>query len=151
LSNSINKSKRRSSIIAIASLVVWIGVIFYMSSGQGSMDETSRFIRPLLEFLFPAASAETITLYHAFIRKCAHFTEYAVLALLAYRALANVKFRLIWPILIVVVIASLDEFNQSFEATRTGSINDVWLDIAGGTAMIAVIWVSGRIRRSSVV
>ena len=115
------------------------------------MDETSRFIRPLLEFLFPAVSAETITLYHAFIRKCAHFTEYAVLALLAYRALANVKFRLIWPILIVVVIASLDEFNQSFEATRTGSINDVWLDIAGGTAMIAVIWVSGKIRRSSVV
>ncbi len=141
---------RRSSTIAIASLVVWIGVIFYMSSGQGSMEETSRFIRPVLEFLFPAASAETITLYHAFIRKCAHFTEYAVLALMAYRALANAEFRLMRSILLVAVIASLDEFNQSFDAARTGSINDVFLDIAGGTAMIAVIWVSGKFRGSSV-
>lgn len=79
------------------------------------MDETSRFIRPLLEFLFPAASAETITLYHAFIRKCAHFTEYAVLALLAYRALANVKFIDLAHPACSRHRASLDEFNQSFE------------------------------------
>lgn len=138
---------RRSSTIAIASLVVWIGVIFYMSSGQGSMDETSRFIRPLLEFLFPSAAPETITIYHSFIRKCAHFTEYAVLALLAYRAIKSPKHRLIWSVLLVVMVASLDELNQSFDPTRTGSIYDVLLDIAGGSTMAAVIWLSGKIQR----
>ncbi|MBX7054125.1 MAG: VanZ family protein [Pyrinomonadaceae bacterium] len=150
MSSFNDNTKGRSSTIAIASLVIWIGIIFYMSSGQGSMDETSRFIRPLLEFLFPAASPETITLYHAFIRKCAHFTEYAILTLLAYRAITNEKLRLIAPLILVVAVASLDEYNQSFESTRTGSINDVLLDIAGGATMAAVIWGVVKIRRQSV-
>ena len=108
------------------------------------MDQTSRFIRPLLEFLFPSASSDTITLYHAFIRKFAHFTEYAILAFLAFRASRNSR----WKYIAAFAVASLDEFNQSFEATRTGSINDVMLDIAGGVSMIAVIWGILKIRRS---
>ncbi|MBK9766529.1 MAG: VanZ family protein [Chloracidobacterium sp.] len=82
-------NERRDRIFAVASLVFWVGIIFYLSSGQGAMDQTSRFIRPLLEFLFPSASSDTITLYHAFIRKFAHFTEYAILAFLAFRASRN--------------------------------------------------------------
>ena len=44
--------KWREAVTVYAPLFLWIGVIFYFSSGQGSMAETSRFIRPLLEFLF---------------------------------------------------------------------------------------------------
>ena len=47
------------------------------------MSQTSRFIRPLIEFFFPGASPETILLIHAFIRKSAHFIEYGLLGLLA--------------------------------------------------------------------
>jgi VanZ family protein len=45
------------------------------------------------------------------------------------------------------MVASLDELNQSFDPTRTGSIYDVLLDIAGGSTMAAVIWLSGKIQR----
>ena len=143
-------NKWRGRIIAFAPLFVWIGVIFYLSSGQGSMDETSRFIRPLLRLLFPQAGEDTLTVYHGYIRKAAHFTEYAVLAFMAYRAIVLTKpqsiSKFILPLVLVVVVASVDEFNQSFEATRTASFRDVLLDIAGGAFMTAVLWAIYRRR-----
>ena len=40
---------------------------------------------------------------------------------------------------LVVAIAALDEFNQSFEASRTSSVWDVMLDISGGLVMIMLL------------
>lgn len=107
------------------------------------MSQTSRFIRPLLEFLFPAASEQTLLIYHGYIRKAAHFTEYAVLAFLAVRALtvSFPKWRYTTALMIVISIAAIDEFHQSFEASRTGSILDVMLDISGGVVMITVLFL----------
>src|SRR5215813_8703095 len=68
-------------------LIFWIGLIFFFSSGAASATETSRIIRPILVFLFPSASEETLRQYHFFIRKCAHLTEYALLAFWTIRAL----------------------------------------------------------------
>ena len=89
------------------------------------MSNTSRFIRPLLEFLFPAAPEVTLHIYHGYIRKAAHFTEYAILAFLAVRALTAYarlhKWRYSLALLLVVAVAAIDEFNQSFEISRTGS------------------------------
>src|SRR4051794_2308365 len=100
-----------------------MGVIFFLSSEQGSMAQTSRFIGPLLHFLFPTTAEETIELYHFYIRKAAHVTEYGILALLAWRAFsfrANISrvYRWLLPVGLVLLIASLDEFNQSFEPSR---------------------------------
>jgi hypothetical protein len=86
---SAQKIKRRERFILYAPLLIWIGVIFLLSSGQGASSRTSLIIRPILEFLFPAALPETIDFYHGVIRKFAHFTEYAVLGLLACRAFAK--------------------------------------------------------------
>lgn len=127
-----------------APLFFWIGVIFYLSSGQGSFEHTSLFIGPLLAFLFPDASPETLAEYHGFIRKSAHFIAYAILGFLAYRPFAN---RRSWPVislLIVIVVAILDEVNQSYNAARTGTPGDVLLDFAGGLAAVVLIWLIRR-------
>jgi len=114
------------------------------------MAETSRFIGPLLHFLFPDTPEQTIQIYHGYIRKCAHFTEYAVLAFFALRAFSRsfvqrvLKLRYILPVLLVAAIAMLDEFHQSFEASRTSSIWDVSLDIAGGVVMILAMLILKR-------
>ena len=148
-----SKINWRASIFAYAPLVLWIGVIFFLSSDQGSMVQTSRFIGPLLHFLFSAASEETIQLYHAYIRKAAHVTEYAVLAAIAFRTLklsgfiAGTIYRYLLPVGLVMLIASIDEFNQSFEPSRTSSPYDVLLDIAGGIIGLALVWLSFRLRR----
>ena len=138
---------RRALLLQYAPVVFWIAVIFFLSSDQGSMSQTSRFIRPLLEFLFPAAPEETLLIYHGYIRKAAHFTEYAILAFLAVRALSIPasaplhKWRYILPLLLVIGIAAIDEFHQSFETSRTGSILDGLLDISGGVVMIATLFL----------
>lgn len=138
---------RRALLLQYAPVVFWIAVIFFLSSDQGSMSQTSRFIRPLLEFLFPAAPEETLLIYHGYIRKAAHFTEYAILAFLAVRALSTPsavrlhKWRYVLALLLVVAVATIDEFHQSFEISRTGSIIDVILDISGGIVMIATLFL----------
>lgn len=111
------------------------------------MTETSRIIGPLLQFFFPDMPYETRQIIHGYVRKAAHFAEYAILAFLALRALSMSasgflqKWRYILAILFVVAIASIDEFNQSFEASRTGALSDVLLDISGGAAMILLLWL----------
>ncbi len=131
-----------------APLFLWIGVIFYLSSNSGSMEETSRFIGPLLHYLFPATPEEILQIYHGYIRKAAHLTEYAILAFLAFRVFSSSSIaKYILPIVLVAAIAMMDEFNQSFEASRTSSGWDVLLDIAGGAAMILILWLFQRPRR----
>ena len=142
-----SKVKWRERVIRYAPLILWIGVIFFLSSTQGAMTRTSRFIRPLLEFLFPNAPEETLIIYHAYIRKFAHFSEYAFLAFWAWRAFKTStgeiikKYNLLFSLGLVLFVASIDEFNQSFNAARTGSIYDVLLDFTGGLTMILIIYL----------
>jgi VanZ family protein len=136
-----------------APLFLWIGVVFLLSSGSGSSAATSRIIRPLLEFLFPMASEDSLQSMHFYIRKCAHFTEYAVLGCWALRAFSRTgaewlrNHSYISAFAVVVIVASLDEFNQRFISSRTGSIWDVVLDIGGGIFAIAVWSVASRYKR----
>lgn len=137
--------QRRRWLTAYAPLVIWVFVVLGLGSSLGSMNETSRIIRPLLEFLFPSSPPDTITVYHGYIRKLAHITEYAVLAFLAARAFsvsaiaALKEYRFGFAVLVVLLVASLDEFHQSFESTRTGTVWDVALNLAGGAAMAAIL------------
>lgn len=150
----------RASLWAYAPIVLWLAVIFFLSSPAGAMSETSRIIGPLLEFFFPEMPYETRQIIHGLVRKLAHFTEYAILALLTLRALSMSasgflqKWRYILPIVFVAAIASIDEFNQSFEVSRTGAVGDVLLDISGGfAAMLAVFGIQktrSRSRRNAI-
>lgn len=118
------------------------------------MSETSRLIGPMLKFLFPSVSPETLSLFHGFIRKSAHVIEYAILAFLAVRALSRssivplLRYRFILSLVIVAVVAALDELNQSLNTTRNGSVWDVLLDISGGLAAVAVSWLLGWPKQS---
>ena len=140
-------TKRRRWLTAYAPLVIWIVVILGLGTQIGAMSETSRIIRPFLEFLFPDASPETLTIIHGYIRKLAHLTEYAVLALLAYRVF-KLRYPFLISLLLVMAIAITDEANQSFMTTRTSSAWDVLLDVSGGAVMLALIWFVKRRRLS---
>lgn len=149
----LQKSKWRGRIFRYAPLVFWIGVIMFLSSGQASMSNTSRFIRPLLNFLFPGAPEEILIVYHGYIRKLAHVAEYAILAFWASRAFINSRqnslhrFWFVFAFVVVLLVASIDETNQSFLNSRTGSVYDVLLDVFGGLAMIAIFYLWTKYRR----
>jgi VanZ family protein len=154
---SVEKITRREQFMLYAPLFIWIGVIFFLSSGQGASTRTSIIIRPILEFLFPHASFETISFYHGIIRKLAHLTEYAVLGLLASRAFFRSRSTLLrkhfsWmAVLLVVLVASSDEFNQSFNPDRTSSPVDVLIDLTGGAIAVLFfyLWTKRRDRKPS--
>lgn len=154
--NFIN-SNWRGRFFRYAPLILWIGVIFFMSSGQASMSETSRFIRPFLEWLFPQSAPETLTIYHGYIRKFAHFFEYAVLAFwswLAFRYSSIVvlrKYWFVWSFIFIALTASMDEYNQSLNAARTGSIYDVLLDISGGLFSIIILLIFTKTDKRQVI
>ena len=127
---------------SFAPLFLWISVIFYLSSSSGSMTETSRFVRPLLTFLFPSATEDVLLNYHFYIRKLAHITEYAVLGFLAVRAFPGTTSAFAIASLTVVLVAAADEFNQSFQSSRTSSAGDVLLDCFGGMLAICLYFAT---------
>jgi VanZ family protein len=119
-------------------VLIWLGVIFLGSTDLLSAEHTSRFIIPFLRWLKPDISPETLALIHFMVRKCAHICEYAVLALLLFRAaycMTNLK----RPMAILYVsvwvgcflVAATDEFHQGFVASRGASARDVMIDSAG--------------------
>ena len=136
-------------------LLLWMAFIWFASTGEFSAANTSRIIGPLLVWLFPNSSPEEIARLHFLVRKAAHFTEYAILAFLAARALVVSSRRVLrhgWfiiSLLLVVCYALLDEYHQSFVATRTSSIYDSLIDMSGGLSalLIYALWRKRKTRR----
>src|SRR5207253_2093927 len=64
----------------------WMSLIFLGSSDSHSYQHSSRFIVPLLHWLFPHMTEEHVEVIHHLFRKCGHLTEYALLAILLWRA-----------------------------------------------------------------
>lgn len=128
-------------------------VIFLASSDTRSFNHSSELLAPLLHWLFPKISDDTVHLLVFIARKCAHTTEYAILAALLWRAFRRpVKNDLRpwnwpqagWVLLTVFLYAGSDEFHQIFVPTRTASIHDVVIDTLGGAAALLAIWSIGR-------
>ena len=133
-----------------------MALIFSGSSDARSYEHSSRLVEPILRWLFPHMPQGQIEAIHHFIRKCAHLTEYAVLALLLWRALRkpvkNDSRPWNWPearlaLLLVMFYAATDEFHQSFVPTRTPLVTDVLIDTTGGAAGLFALWICGRWRK----
>lgn len=148
------KTTRRERFLRYAPLFLWIALILYLSGSGGSFGTTSRFIGPLLTLLMPGASAETLEFYHGILRKLAHPTIYAILAFWAARAFAGSSVRRLreWPLvaafILVMTVSIIDELNQSFLSSRTGSASDVGLDLAGAVVMLSFIWFVRAVPRN---
>lgn len=136
-----------------APLFIWIVLISFASTSQFSGFNTSRIVRPLLLWLFPNISDERLMLVHFLVRKSAHFISYAVLGWLAARAFISSSrdfLRQRWflfALLLVIIRSLLDEYQQTFVPSRSGSLWDCLIDIAGGLASILIFsYVNNRLR-----
>jgi VanZ family protein len=149
--NGLRPGSGSGSEIALAWLwvVAWVAVVQIFASGSFSASETSRFIGPLLRWLFPDASAESVATAHFAIRKAGHLGEYAILALLALRAFHSSLDRpLAWraaaSLALALAVAVVDEARQAAAANRTGSLADVALDITGAASALALAGAARR-------
>jgi VanZ family protein len=134
-------------------VLLWMTLIFSASSDTNSYAHSSRLIGPLLRWLFPQMPEDTVNLMILIARKSAHLTEFAVLALLFWRALRRPvkndprpwtwrEARLVLGL--VALYAASDELHQLFVASRDSTVHDVLIDTAGGAAGLLALWLWGR-------
>jgi len=101
----------------------------------------------VVSFIYPGVTPELFNSIHFCVRKAGHLTEYAVLALLLFRAFrsgSQERWRLRWALsslLVAFLYASLDEFHQTFTRRRTGSVYDSLIDTSGAATALILLWL----------
>ena len=124
-----------------------MAIIFSASSDSGSFERSSRLIGPVVHWLFPHLPDPDVHNIVVGIRKMAHLTEFAILALLLQRALAHPFGQVrrsdgsatAWALVFTVLYAASDEFHQVFVPSRQASVIDVMIDSLGGIAGLALL------------
>jgi VanZ family protein len=149
-------SDRHNVLKAWIAAILWLVVIAIESTALLSSSNTSRILYPLLHYIFGLDIIRFET-WHFYIRKGGHVVGYAILSILLFRAwratlpaMSDVKWTPRWAniaILGTALVASLDEWHQSFIPSRTGRWQDVVLDTCAGIAaqiLIFAWWKSAR-------
>ena len=126
--------------------VAWMAMVLLASSDAFSAKNTGEVLHAVLAWIFGHVDAATFGLVHFLVRKSAHFTEYAILSALWFRALRvhlTSLWRVRWALIGLVIslsVAILDEWHQSLVPSRTSSTHDVLLDFCGACFAQLVIW-----------
>jgi len=123
--------------------ILWLIVIAIESTALLSSSNTSRILYPLLHYLF-GLDWDRFEVWHFYIRKSGHVVGYGILSILLFRAwraslpaMTGVKWTPRWATIAILgtaLVASLDEWHQSFIPSRTGRWQDVVLDTCAGLA-----------------
>ena len=136
---------------------LWLFLIAGESTDLASAYNTSRILYPILHFLM-GLDPTRFLVWHFYIRKFSHFVGYFMLSLLLFRAwratlrdVSLLRWSILWASIaffMATLVASLDEWHQTYLPSRTGTVHDVFLDsIAALVAQIVMfVWLSSRNR-----
>ena len=136
---------------------LWLALIAIESTTWLSSEETSRIFYPVLHFL-TGVDPLRFAVWHFYIRKTGHFVGYFVLSLLlfwSWRATLPIASALQWTLrwasiafVMTAVVASLDEWHQTFLPSRTGTFHDVLLDSSAAVVaqVLIFLWLRARAR-----
>jgi VanZ family protein len=129
--------------IRFAAASLWLLFVLFLGGGYFGAHETGRYVVPVLKALLPGSPFGVLEGIHLVLRKMAHVAEYAMLALLWFKALHHLGGRTprtaSWIALsICLVCAFADEAHQSALPSRDGSVRDFVIDAFGATAMLTI-------------
>jgi VanZ family protein len=138
--------------------LLWMTLIAIESTDTFSSENTSRFLYPMLHFLL-GLDLVRFQVWHHYIRKSGHFVGYFALSFFLFRAW-RATLRLPWAprwalrwatiaFFMSALVASLDEWHQTFLPSRTGAISDVMLDSSAAlTAQVLIfLYLTWKPRR----
>ena len=126
--------------------ILLIALIWLNSCVQG--DASTAFSQYITEILVNLFSIEADFLsVHVFIRKAAHFIEYALLGGISCVALTNVfkNKGIVFSLFLCTLIAGADETIQYFTPNRNGQVSDVVLDVIGAAFGILFVMIIKKI------
>jgi VanZ family protein len=143
-------SHQRETLKAWIAAILWLIVISIESSSYLSSHETSRIMYPILHFLFGINYAQFEPWHHV-LRKTGHVVGYGLLSFFLFRAWratlpkpGNPRWSFYWADIAVfgtALVASLDEWHQSFIPSRTGRWQDVVLDSSAAIATQILLYL----------
>ena len=152
--------KRRILLIIfiILTLFVMAAIFFFSSQNAASSTRTSGSVVRLIlsvvirdfEDMSPSEQTALVTKYGSYIRKCAHFTEFAALGFCFTTSLSlgEISHVCIRGMAFGVVYAVSDELHQLFSDGRACSLRDVLIDTSGfACGLILSILISDIIRK----
>jgi len=154
-SDETRKAERSRRRIAIAwtLVVIWAAIVWFLGTDAFSLRNTSDVMGVWLDWLIGDMDYRTRYRIYLGARKAAHVVEYAILALLTFRAALITAHRhqiataCSAALFIVATLASADEARQALSDARTGSPWDVLIDLTGGViAVTGVLVISRRMR-----
>jgi VanZ family protein len=129
--------------ILVAAYIAWI-----FSNSLTIGEYSSRASLKVANFLLPYVNRLGFTidfdLFHFYVRKMAHFSEYALLGfmiVIAIRIAPLFKSRFLNFVLIMIGIPLTDEFLQKYVPGRVSAILDSFIDMAGILAGAFVAYV----------
>ena len=134
---------------------VWLGVIAVESTDFGSAEHTGRILYPIFHFLLNMDMAR-FAFWHAFLRKTGHVIGYFTLSVLFFRSWRatfprlSTRWCLQWATIATLstsLVATLDEWHQSFLPSRTGTVRDVILDSTAALVAQIVVFAILRMQR----
>jgi|ERR1017187_34277 VanZ family protein len=144
-----------------APVVIAIAVICVESTDTFSAQNTSSWLRPILQHLFGAMSDNTWDSFHHYLRKSGHFVGYGTVGFTFLRAWLHTLGRhgptslrsrrlesSVLAVFSTAIVASGDEFHQTFLPSRTGTPIDVLLDTAGACVLCLLVWLVCWSRRT---
>ena len=140
--------------------LAWMLLIFCFSAADGTeSSDTSHSVGRFLGRLFISGYSEMSEEEQLEwadkldypIRKGAHASEYAVLAVLIFGAMGEGTVfdrrkysRYLFSFIFTALYACTDEFHQTFVPGRAGRIFDVGVDSAGAAAGLFILWLVRR-------
>jgi VanZ family protein len=147
-------TEKNNLLKAWIAAILWLIVIAIESSALLSSHNTGKILYPILHFLF-GVDWQHFETWHFYIRKGGHVVGYAILCILLFRAwrttlpaMDDAKWTARWATMAILgtaIVASLDEWHQSFIPSRTGRWQDVVLDTCAGLAAqtVLLLWWKG--------
>lgn len=134
---------------------MWLGLIAIESTNWLSSANTNNFLYPIFHFL-TGVDPRRFGVWNEYFRKVGHFVGYFALSWLlfgAWRATLPQEGSPHWSwhwarvaFFMSALVATLDEWHQTYLASRTGNARDVLLDTSAVVTAQIVIWMLMRRR-----
>lgn len=155
ISDLLNASRKPGPTVGKAWIpaLLWLGLVTIESTSALSAENTGKVLYPLLHFLLGLDPFRFVA-WHFVLRKIGHVIGYGILSSLlfrAWRATIPVRCTPRWSIVwartafsMTMLVASLDEWHQTFLPSRTGTMRDVLLDSAAALAAQVLLFLFQR-------
>ena len=135
------KKRVLTILIAMNLALIWGNSLLPGASSDAVSGGVLAFLGQFLPFLLTEAG-------HTFLRKAAHFSEFAMLGLLYGGRHRLVKGETpVHLMLFGLTVACIDETIQIFTPERASSLIDVWIDTCGTAAGIALMEIGHHLRK----